>query len=36
MTVHSNIDQAMIDRGTPEKTSVQSVSLQRVEDGTQV
>ena len=27
MTVHSNIDQAMIDRGTPEKTSVQSVSL---------
>ncbi len=28
MTVHSNIDLAMIDRGTPEKTSVQSVSLQ--------
>jgi formate dehydrogenase major subunit len=28
MTVHSNIDQAMIDRGTPAKTSTQSVSLQ--------
>jgi formate dehydrogenase major subunit len=27
MTVHSTIDAAMIDRGTPAKTSVQSVSL---------
>src|SRR5688572_1577048 len=28
MTVHSNIDAALIDRGTPPKTSVQSVSLE--------
>src|SRR5215469_2188309 len=28
MTVHSDIDRAMIDRGTPERTNTQTVTLQ--------
>ncbi len=34
MTVHTDIDRATIDRGTPERTSIQSVSLEI--DGVQV